>query len=48
MLQGDFEALNSIGSVTSVFITSSTLSSVFVNIFLAASLRLVWKMLGAI
>lgn len=48
ILQEDYETLNSLGKAASAFITTGTITSLVVNIFLAASLRLVWKMLGAI
>ena len=48
MLQEDKERLDNLGSATSVFISSGTIASLILNLFLAASLRLVWKMLGAI
>lgn len=47
-MAGDLEALDSIGSSASSFLFAGTMATLVMNIFMAISIRLVWKMLGAI
>ena len=45
---GDFLTLTSISESAETALLSGSLISVVMNIFLAASLKLVWKLLGAL